>query len=373
MNLIDITLHIKSILPLFTDILSVKKPITTISKTPDTDIVTVNCMNHQLQENDQVLISGVKSEIVITDLTSENGVVVATCERSHELWLGPVRTVKIQSAEQLYTGVFEVASIVSDTKFTFNISLNEGDDDPLPNTGTLLTYHTLGFNGVQKVKSALDDDNFTYENYNENLTTGAGDNMLAVPYVNIAMASSVERAEDFYSKRDLDDKYLFICHETSTASNSRFTQTDSSNEVFSSAAFHLKMINTFSCYLFTPSKNSHLGAKNVNLNLDFLPKLYKVLAGYKPKSSFSNSESSLIMPLSHGVTSFNTAYMIYRFEFELTETLRSDADKLYKGDVDEFLYNTGDSYSNINTVQFKKFTFTKMVEESISKSNSGFL
>jgi len=365
MNLSDIIIHTKSILPLFTDLLSIKSPITTITKS--NDVVTVTCPSHGLSVSDEVIVSNVKTDITISSITSSNGIATAICSSPHDLSYGYVKTISISSDEPAYNGDFLLLSVPSDTKFMFRVGSSAGDS-----TGVLHTFHNIGFNGVQSVTEVVDANTFKYELENDFLQSGSGDSMHIVKSLNIAGSSSIERAEEFYTVMTPNQYYMFICLETANASNSRFINGDSSNELFSSQDFYVKMVNTLSAYLFIPTKNDMTGSDAVDKALEFLPNLYKVLAGYNPPSLFSNSTSSLMMPLSHGIGVSNDAYMIYRYEFEITESVRGAQDIRNVANTDKFMYNLGDSYDQIRTVSFNKFSLSSLNNNDIVTKNDQF-
>lgn len=140
MFLRDLISQTKSILPLFTDEFTENISISTLSKTGD-DVSITTSTDHGLAISDQVLISGVKTDILISSIsttiaistvTQLNGLVTITTTSNHYIVKGD--RVTITDADQTqYNGNFPIKSS-TDTTFTYRINANPVS----PATGSIL-------------------------------------------------------------------------------------------------------------------------------------------------------------------------------------------------------------------------------------------
>ena len=82
-----------------------------------------------------------------------------------------------------------------------------------------------------------------------------------------------------------------------------------------------------------------------------------------------------MVPLGHGVISYNDAYLVYSYSFETTETILSTQTANYVQDTSQFMYNSGDIYTNTETVAFRSFenTFQNDNSENVKDNNFNLL
>jgi hypothetical protein len=249
-----------------------------------------------------------------------------------------------------YNGDKRITSVPSSTTFTFNVT-----GTPAQGTGTLHTFHSIGFNGWHEITAVLDANKFQFTFNNDRLTAGSGSDMKLVTGLQISAVATLERAIKLYTDKKINTPFLFIVPEGSDASADRNTQNDANSETTSTEQFYLKLVNNFSFYLFIPTVNELTGSKAIDLAFNILPSLYKTVAGYRPSTFFQNTSNTLMVPLGHGAISYNDAYLVYSYSFETTETILSTQTANYVQDTSQFMYNSGDTYTNTETVAFRSF------------------
>lgn len=368
MNLSELVAHVQSILPLYNNSLSVSKSITDLTKSGND--VTVSCIQHGLSVGDNVLLSGVKTVVQITDITTVNGVATATCATDHDLSYPYINKVNMSSTISEYNGDKRITSVPSSTTFTFNVT-----GSPAQGTGTLHTFHSIGFNGWHEITAVLDANKFQFTFNNDRLTAGSGSDMKLVTGLQISAVATLERAIKLYTDKKINTPFLFVVPEGSDASADRNTQNDANSETTSTEQFYLKLVNNFSFYLFVPTVNELTGSKAIDLAFNILPSLYKTVAGYRPSTFFQNTSNTLMVPLGHGAISYNDAYLVYSYSFETTETILSTQTANYSQDTSQFMYNSGDTYTNAETVAFRSFenTFENKGSKNVKENNFNLL
>ena len=347
MFLSDLVNQTKSFLPLFTELFTDNVSINSISKSGDD--VTVSATAHGLILGQEMVISGVKTEIVITTISTTGGIATASCATDHDLTLGFTLTAEIISAESAYNGRFNLLAAPDSKTFTFKVS-----GTPPDSSGTLRNFHNLGFNGAQIVTEVVNVDTFKYVLENDSLLAGNGDNMLVMKEPRIARAADLERADDSYTKKKTNELWGFFVLEPSPTSNDRTINNDSNNERQPTDEFKLRIIDNATLYVFIPTQKDLTGGIAMDQAQALLRPIYKTLAGYIPQKVFSPPQQTLLMPDGHEVTGYNAAFFIYEYRFQTTTFMSAQG---CADDPAEFMANSGDTFPSVNTSGFKLFNW----------------
>ncbi len=363
MFLYDLINHTCSTLPLFTDKFTDNTDISAVSKSGDT--VTVTATAHGLSVDDVVIISGVKTTVSITDITTTDGIATATCATEHDVVVGYPKYVEIDSATSEYNGTFEVLTAPTLTTFTFKVTGTPGSG-----TGTLKTFHNLGFNGVQTVASVTDANTFTYTLENDAISTGNGDNMLVMGSPRISGGAELDRVVDSYTRQNTDELWGFFVLEEADTSNDRTINNDSKNERQLFEDFKLRIIQNASFYVFIPTHDEISGRLAMDNAQELLKPIYKTLAGFVPENPFITEQQTVLMPSNHQLASYNGSFLVYRYQFQSTEFVLRNGESQ---DKTEFMANTGDILPNFNTSAFKRFDWMVNNEEAETVKDDEFI
>jgi len=360
MKLSDLILRTQSVLPLFDPRFTTNITINAVSKTGDE--VTVTAANHKLKVDDQgkfpqVIISGVKTNIPLTDITTVNGIATAKSTVDHDLSVGFPVNAQIASGEPAYNGVFKILDVPPfDTEaplgpgffsFTFKVS-----GTPPPSTGTLSTFHTIGFNGTQTVTDIIDADNFKYVLQDDRLTTGSGPNMLLMKNPRISGAATLDRATDSYTRQLPNELWGFFIFGGMETSSDRTVDNDSKNEKTKGEDFKLRLINDVTLFLYIPTHTDLSGRTAIDLAQELAKPIYKTLAGFIVDTEFTTEQQTMLMPSAHFLEDYNKAFLIYAFDFQVTQFMLGQGSD---SDPDAFMADTGDIISDVNTRALRTF------------------
>lgn len=127
MFLKDLITHTKSILPLFTSNFTTNTKISSLNKSGDA--VTVVAPNHRLATGDQVVLSGIKTNISLTSITTDipidsltfySGTVTVATTNDHRLDTGD-SVVIAGASESDYNGTFPITK-TGDKVFNYRVS-----------------------------------------------------------------------------------------------------------------------------------------------------------------------------------------------------------------------------------------------------------
>jgi len=425
MLLKDIIDHTQSVLPLFTDKFTTNISITSVSKSGND--VSVAATAHGLSVSDQVLISNVRTDIVLTDIrnfisittltlsgttatatsaghtletmdiittsgsdqgeyngrfsikkisddqfsyqiagapvTPATGAIIGTLNNiaiakstvDHDITPGYITKVTITSAEAAFNGTFDLVNTPTPVQTTFRFKITA--TPAAPSTGTLHTFHNLGFNGVQTVTSIIDANNFEFQITDSRLTTGSGGGMLLMKKPRISGAADLDTLIESYTKIDangnpLNPLFGFFIFNGIDVSKDRNLDNDATIEIQTADDYKIRLINNFSFIVFVPTKNEISGREAVDLCQELSKPIYKTLVGFLPPNEFVSPQSVVVAPISQNILDYNRAYLVYEYAFQVTEFISSSANP---GNVNEFLGNTGDVLASFDTRAFRKF------------------
>jgi len=348
MFLSDLVNQTKSYLPLFTELFTTNVSITSISKSGDD--VTVTAPSHGLVVGKQIVISGVKTEVVIDTIMFVQQIATATCATPHDLTVDFDKTVEIDSPESVFSGRFNLLSAPDQLTFTFSFTGTPAG----PSTGTSKTFHNLGFNGPQEVSEVVDTDNFKYVLENDSLLVGSGSNMLVMKDSRITGIVNLDRADASYTKYGNNELWGFFVLEPTDTSNDRNVDNDSNNERQEGDDFKLRMIDNVVFYVFVPTSDQVGAVAAMDLTQILLRPIYKTLAAYLPEKVFSTKQQTLLMPDGHELTGYQAAFLIYAYRFQTTSFMEREGES---DDPEEFMSNSGDTFPNSITIGLKNFNW----------------
>jgi len=345
MLLKDIINHTKTVLPLFTDKFATNVDIISITKVGN--IVTVNTIAHGLSVGNEINITGVKTLIPITNITTASGVATATCSVNHDLTPGFTLSVEIESTQAEYNGVFTLGGVNDRKIFRFNVV-----GSPPVGTGTLKTFHNIGFNGPHIVTEVVDADNFRFVLDDPNLTAGTGDNMLVQKNIRISGGALTQRFIDTYTKQEEGDLWGFFQLDDMVTSSDRTINNDSKNERKIGEDFKLTLIQDMHFYVFINVKEEVSARAGIDLAQELARPIYKTLAALIPDNVFTTEQETILMPASHGIESYEIPLLVYRYSFQFTTYMLAGG---CGDDQVEFMANTGDTLPNFKTRAFLDF------------------
>ena len=346
MLLKDLISQTRSVLPLFTEDFTENISISSITKVSDT--VTVVATSHGLSVSDQVLISGVKTEVTITSIIAVDDIATATCSTDHDLTLGYTLNVVVASPESVFAGTFQLLSVPDKFTFTYQFTGVPAGSS----TGTLETFHNRGFNGPQTVTAVVDTDTFEYTLVNDSISAGTGSNMLVMKLPRITGAATLDRAIENYTRQNTDVIWGYFILDDAVTSDDRQINNDSKNERQIGEDFKLRLIQDAHFYIFIPDQDRKTGRESMDFAQALAAPLYKALAGFLVPNSFTTSQQTLLMPASHGLEDYQTPFLTYRYTFQTTEFMLREG---VNSDVTSFMANSGDMLPRFLTRAFREF------------------
>lgn len=276
--------------------------------------------NHNLITGEFVSVVDVTKENPIASFTfSEvNGQSILAIETTleHDLTLHPkaVGTVFAQLADftdSAWNASLEVIEVSNRNNFKV---VNGTASDPALNGNELLLEIVLReLNGPQEV-TVVDATNFTYPS--SLVAVGRGGSIQTK--VRIAGVVNFERAVDQYTRKDVDNFFMFVAAPASvTANKSRGSETDVNNEATSQNFFTQDIRDGF-MILTMANVSSESGALDAmdKMRDEVLLSILLAVRGVKFPSGLSCEPNQVAALLSHGTLFYDNAIYIHQFIFE---------------------------------------------------------
>jgi hypothetical protein len=337
-------------LPKFTDLFSSK--IAVQGAISSSNIVSINSDSHGLITGKKISISDitVKNHLESVSKTIDNSLRFNTLynhdltaymkERPGRQWeagksvtIEGIPGVEIYNLDLTSAGVPSSKVFETDPEEDYNLPVLSGDEYLIENRSLL---------GSEFVVTVIDVDNFTID------LTGIpplpdGDIILTEVVSGIRVVKTVdfERAQAWYTEKNINEAYMFLIMEDVEANKSRLVDDDGN-----SAALNYEKEQTifgeFTTIVFLPTESDILGSKAQDLfYVDIFTSLLQVLYG----RTFSNGEGkqdSVVDFSNHGILKYTTAFYGHGYRWQLRD-----------------LIDYTDGYINDQTVAFNEINFSQ--------------
>jgi len=336
---------LKQELPNYSDNFSEKVAISSITHAAGT-VTVVTTAVHGLSTNNVVTIVGVKQRTPITDITTVAGVAQVTTTIDHDLTLDYIDPSDQPAIEIDGTGIAAydntqtLDAVRSRRVFDFEVSGSPAQ----ANTGYLLEDSPTGFSGVKTI-TVSNATTFTFTTTEDLPTTGDGG--FVHSSIRISAEVLITRVLENYTKQLVDDFYLFAIPEDATASKSRHTLNDTTQNQTSGDDYRQRINMPFSLYLFIRTSNKLGGRSAYDDAITESTGIFKSIIGARIENPYHIDSFSSVIFEGHGFFDYNAAYYIHQFDFSFAfdlvkdDTIRS-IDSVAFRDIDMYNKNTED-------------------------------
>lgn len=314
MKAADIVKQLKKIVPIYTDAFS--DIVSVDSLTFSGGIVTCVTSNaHGLQNGDVIFIKGALTPITINSLTRVGDVATAITNSNHDYTDGYTQTVTIAGADQPeYNGTHDFIHQPNRRTFEFSVT----GSPVTPATGTnIYTLNNLaaGYNGEHTV-TVIDDFTFTYPITSNPESPAQGTITMQVK-TRISGAVSIDRIIENYTKQFTGKLWMWVVLGNTTTSKDRFTQSDATFSITSGQDYRQRIISQFYIYVAVPCSND-LSAMDTRDSMEDLAQIIlKAVLNYKFTSPYSDQTNFGCVYDGHGMFSYDYAYYIHEFRFQV--------------------------------------------------------
>lgn len=301
--------------PFITDYFSETVNVTSLSRSGST-VTAITSVPHGLLTGQYVNITGAKTPTLITSLTQSNGIATAVTNQDHDLTEGGwFPNVEISGANQSgYNGTFELLRVPNRITFTYKLTSNP--TSPATSTGDilLLTAGIGTYNGRYAV-TVVNSTTFTYQIDSTPYSPPSGTISLK-KNIRISGAATLDRAVEGYTKQATNKLWAFVVLDDTQINKDRFLRNDMVATRSTADDYRMRVIKNFSVYIFAPSTEGISARTERDLMEDIEVILYKSLLAIKIPSPYTEPTWSLVTPSGNGISEYNRAYYIHRFQFQ---------------------------------------------------------
>jgi hypothetical protein len=330
--------------------------------------ITTNTNQIVYAQNDTVEIAGANQSdyngtktlvepktIKISSLTKSGNTITATTEEDHGFVVNSKFKIKIWGAKE---AIYNQDSIIVDstptsTSFTYtvqgettspataspqiycqaiytsNVFFFEVENTPItPATGTIYQLLLLngGYNGFKSV-TKIDDNSFSYTLSISPLASPAQGTITGGYASRIDGAITLQRAQSIYTAQESDDYWLFAVPNSSFTSKNRRELSDANYTQMQAQNFEQMLINSFSLYMFIPTKDSLASIDHYDDAQDELVNLLKSIVGVfidSPLYESNTSKYSSISLLGEQIALYEKSYYVHQFNFQNTGYVQTE-------------------------------------------------
>lgn len=283
-----------------------------------TTVTVATSVDHGLAVGKQVNVTGALTPIVITSLTRSGLVGTLVTDADHDITENAGFDVQIEDASEAeFNGTFELLTVPNRRTVTFKMP----DSGATVATGSPLllngSNHFQSYNGLREVTAVPTTATFEFEISDTTLFTPARGTITVKTRPRISASSSFERLIAAYTKQQPSNAWLFVVLGDSLASKNRNVDTDSTDNIQTSAYFNQRLIQSVSLYVFLPTSNSLSGRAAADRCQELLSPICQSILGVKFPSLVENTNNPLMIT-GHGFEAYNGAYYVHQYSFEAT-------------------------------------------------------
>tara|TARA_R110000868_G_scaffold378674_1_gene644238 strand:+ start:36 stop:1118 length:1083 start_codon:yes stop_codon:yes gene_type:complete len=335
----DIINHLIKYLPQHTSLFNNNLPVISFNVVGNV-ITIVFSSNHNLINNDKILIHNALIDINIDTLTSDNGLITATTLQDHDLTKNWQENVTIKNSDiPTLNGSFKLNSVPNRKTFTFKNTTVI--NNPLGNPILLQNYDDNIINDFHTI-TVVDPITISI-NVPENIYTSINiENVLVSTKIRISGGSNLERVIDSYEGSSNIDYWLFVILDDCQIGKARSSPLDAVQNLSNLNAWNIEQLANFSIYAFIPSKNEITGRKARDIAEMLRLPLYKVLinSSFNPQLT-SSIPMSNVTPLNDNIAGYSKSYYIHDFKWQQINQITSN---------DVFQNPKTKSFRNLNNI-----------------------
>lgn len=335
MKALDIIKQLQAVLPRVTNLFT--EDVTVALNYSSGVVTAVTQSNHGLVTNDYVNIVDSNNPTAITTISRAGKVLSITVSVDHDLTLGKVDiklntkvVVLTGSNEAEFNGTFKLIGVENRRKFT----LETVDTGATTATGTPLAQNASvldGFNGRHKI-TVTNSTTFTYP-VTQVLHATANGTPLVKSDARISGAIALDIAEAAYTKQGQDELWAFVVLGDVIASKNRSINSDMTDVARKNTGINQRLSQPFTVYVFAPTTSDRSGRAARDLMEDVAAAMFKSLIGVNFDTGLYSGTQYVSTFVNHGFASFNGAYYVHEFNFELAADITFEDTTGYEFDT----------------------------------------
>lgn len=347
----QITLHLQRYLPSVTDKFSNRISVSSASSL--SNIVTVNTASaHGLSVGGAVIISqGVVLNRLPTAVLEPGGIVRFGTEFDHDKTQGQLnldtKTLTLSGFGSAFDGIHSIDMIPS--RRFFDIALPSGETTAPTLDGNQYLHESLyNLYGVKSIASVPSDTSFTFEVSGAPIPDGPISNMAVDASARVFAAKDIGTAEDYYTKSLLNQYAAFVIMTDADVSKDRHTDNDQVAGFTEQDYARLDITTSFSVAVFIPISTQHAGLDGQeDAYGEILRSLLQVL--YRHRFNTESRMKYTTVLIGHGQSSIeNSAYYVHVYDWQQPETITYESGFVHFADQGNVAFRNIQSTWDVN-------------------------
>lgn len=212
-------------------------------------------------------------------------------------------------------------------RLNFEVAIPDVVGLTLNGNETLRVERSVSVLGIVQVASVIDTTSFTVTIPSSvpSLDTLSLDDLSVVTSVRVVGVSTLERAEEIYTKRGANKLWCFVMMTDTDISKDRHSINDGTASFSMQDEMRLRNLNHFSTIVYMPSSDSLAGASRQELAYgDVYTALLGCLYGYTGFNSIESGTKFAVVAGGHGPGKYTPAYYTHVYDWELPQDVTAD-------------------------------------------------
>lgn len=330
----DIINQVSVLLPRLCDDFTEKADITSLSVS-GTTLTATTATAHGLEVNKSANIVGALTPLAIESLERDGMRGGMVLSEDHDITLGSQPTITItDSPDPIFNGTFDIVSVPNRRIIFFK--MDDGPFVTVPNNAGLLLDGSSPYqsvNGLHRVDTVPSETSFSVELSEPMPDTTFRGSPVVKTAPRISGGLDIQELVAAYTATPPNQRWLHVVLGDSVASKDPRTDIDSTTDIQKTQSYRQYYSQTVSLYVFIPTSNQLVGRQARDRAEElFLPVCQSVLFS-KFDSLVSAGKRNPLIFVEHGGESYNKAFYVHRYTFEVTSVLTFEDTVGYDEDV----------------------------------------
>lgn len=354
MRIAEVVSQIREILPNYTDLFADVLTISSITASGGVATIVTDSA-HSLATGQATTIVGVEMRTPISAFSQSGLNFTFTTSASHDLTYGWPENSTIELGG-FTSGDWNADFTLKAAESRNSFKVASGNSAPVLNGNEYLLEPSRidGINGAYAV-TVIDSTSFTVSgDFLDGTYTPVNGKVVSNPRV--ASVVDIDRALDEYTKQAINKFWLFVEPENASISKDRNSFSDANVALTTGTDLRSRIIDGFTAYIVAPTQNEIAAELAVDIcRHDLLLPMMQTLYGFKFSSGLTNNTEFKTSLKEHGVASYDRAFLVYRYSFEVVSDL-----------------TCGDQVKDTQTRAFRNISYTQNVggEDTINATVS---
>lgn len=317
MRAADVVAQLAVLLPQRTDQFTGNVVVSSLTRA-GTTMTAVTAVPHDMEDGDAVAIVGATTQITIGSLTRSGEVGTLVTDSDHDLTDGVNPTITTSgAAESEFNGTFDVINV--DNRRTVRFVMADAGATTATGSPILEDAESAlrSYDSTFEVTTVPTPTSFTFEQPDTTLLDPAPTASIeARTKPRISAGVNPERILAAYTKKEVDELWLFAVLGDVNASKSRAIRSDAIDNLMPGDNFRQQIIQSVTLYMFVPAERQIAAATARDDSEDLFQPICQSVLGSSFDSGLFVGEEGKLQFVGHGTWDYNTSVYVHQYAFQ---------------------------------------------------------